>query len=74
MSLYGECSFALGQLNEMCLRLPDSKRFIKAYVINEALLSPAIEGIHTILVDVLTYLVHESNHGLPELNYNVFIR
>lgn len=60
MSLYGECSFALGQLNEMCLRLPDPKRFIKAYVIKEALLSSAIEGIHTTLVDVLSYPLGES--------------
>jgi Fic family protein len=45
MSLYGEVSFALGQLNEMSLRLPDPQRFIKAYVIKEALLSSAIEGI-----------------------------
>ena len=59
MSLYGDASFALGQLNEMCLRLPDSKRFIKAYVIKEALLSSAIEGIHTTLVDVLTYPLGE---------------
>jgi Fic family protein len=38
----------------MCQRLPDSKRFIKAYVIKEALLSSAIEGIHTTLIEVLT--------------------
>lgn len=55
MSLYGEASFALGQLNEMSLRLPDPERFIKAYVIKEALLSSAIEGIHTTLIDVFTY-------------------
>ena len=39
ISLYGEASFFLGQLNEMSARLPDPKRFIKAYVIKEALLS-----------------------------------
>ena len=55
MSLYGEASFALGKLNEMSLRLPNLKRFIKAYVIKEALLSSAIEGIHTTLMDVFTY-------------------
>jgi Fic family protein len=54
MSLYGEAVFALGQLNEMSLKLPDTKRFIKAYVIKEALLSSAIEGIHTTLIDVFT--------------------
>lgn len=56
INLYGEASFALGQLNEMSQRLPDPKRFIKAYVIKEALLSSAIEGIHTTLVEVFTTL------------------
>jgi Fic family protein len=54
MSLYGDASFALGQLNEMAQRLPDPKRFIKAYVIKEALLSSSIEGIHTTLQEVFT--------------------
>ena len=54
MMLYGEASFSLGQLNEMAKRLPDLKRFIKAYVIKEALLSSAIEGIHTTFIDVLS--------------------
>ena len=52
LKLYGEASFALGQLNETGLRLPDANRFIKAYVIKEALLSSSIEGIHTTLIDV----------------------
>lgn len=60
MSLYGEASFALGQLNEMSLRLPDPKRFIRAYVIKEALLSSAIEGIHTTLLEVFTHPLGES--------------
>jgi Fic family protein len=55
MVLYGEASFALGQLNEMSRRLPDPKRFLKAYVIKEALLSSAIEGIHTTLIEVFTH-------------------
>jgi Fic family protein len=54
MLLYGEASFFLGQLNEMALRLPNPERFIKAYVIKEALLSSAIEGIHTTFIDVFT--------------------
>lgn len=54
MTLFGEASFALGQLNEMTLRLPDSQRFIRAYVIKEALLSSEIEGIHTTLIEVFT--------------------
>ncbi|WP_032113627.1 Fic family protein [Candidatus Paracaedibacter symbiosus] len=60
VSLYGEASFALGQLNEMSMRLPDPKRFIKAYVIKEALLSSSIEGIHTTLIDIFTYSLGES--------------
>src|SRR3990167_6681196 len=60
MALYGEASFSLGQLNEMSKRLPDPKRFIKAYVMKEALLSSAIEGIHTTLMEVLTYPLDES--------------
>ncbi len=52
--LYGEAMLRLGQLNEMARYLPNIKRFIKAYVIKEALLSSAIEGIHTTLGDVFT--------------------
>jgi len=65
LSLYGEASFALGQLNEMSLRLPNPNRFIRAYVIKEALLSSAIEGIHTTLIDVLTTPI-----GADKLNKN----
>src|SRR5690606_36085484 len=43
-----------GKLNEMSLRLPDVGRFIKAYVIKEALLSSAIEGVHTTHIEVFT--------------------
>jgi Fic family protein len=53
-SLYGAAMNQLGQLNEITNRLPNQKRFIKAYVIKEALLSSAIEGIHTTLLDVFT--------------------
>ncbi len=52
--LYGEAMIKLGQLNEMAERLPNSERFIKAYIVKEALLSSAIEGIHTTLLDVFT--------------------
>lgn len=52
--LYGQAHFSLGQLNAMSKRLPSIARFIKAYVIKEALLSSAIEGIHTTLVEVFT--------------------
>lgn len=60
LSLYGQASFALGQLNEMSLRLPDSKRFIRAYIIKEALLSSSIEGIHTTLLEVYTSPLEDS--------------
>ncbi len=54
MLLYGEAMLELGKLNEMANRLPNVERFIKAYVIKEALLSSAIEGINTTLMDVFT--------------------
>lgn len=54
ISIYGEAMHSLGQLNEMVERLPDITRFIKAYVIKEALLSSAIEGVFTTLLDVFT--------------------
>ena len=44
IALYGEAMLELGKLNEMANRLPNVDRFIKAYVIKEALLSSAIEG------------------------------
>jgi cell filamentation protein, protein adenylyltransferase len=59
-SLYGMAMHRLGQLNEMAQRVPDKNRFIKAYVIKEALLSSAIEGIHTTLIDVFTQPLGES--------------
>lgn len=54
MVLFGEAMHHLGKLNEMANRVPDIKRFIKAYVIKEALLSSAIEGVHTTMLDVFT--------------------
>lgn len=59
-SLYGMAMHRLGQLNEMAQRVPDKNLFIKAYVIKEALLSSAIEGIHTTLIDVFRQLLGES--------------
>lgn len=51
---YGASMHRLAQLNEMALRVPNAQRFIKAYVIKEALLSSAIEGIHTTLIEAFT--------------------
>lgn len=72
MALYGEASFALGQLNEMSSRLPDPSRFIRAYVIKEALLSSSIEGIHTTMLEVFTHTLEEikpSKEKEAVLNY-----
>lgn len=52
--LYGQAMHRIGQLNEMALRIPNAQRFLKAYIIKEALLSSAIEGIHTTLIDAFT--------------------
>ncbi len=58
--LFGDAMLELGKLNEMTKRLPDDERFIKAYIIKEALLSSSIEGIHTTLVDIFTQPLLES--------------
>ena len=54
IQLLNQVTFALGELNEASKRIPNPTRFIKAYVIKEALLSSSIEGIHTTLIDVFT--------------------
>ncbi|MFA6065651.1 MAG: Fic family protein [Candidatus Babeliaceae bacterium] len=59
-ALYGEAMLQLGKLNEMAHRLPNQQRFIKAYIIKEALLSSSIEGIQTTLIDVFTQHILES--------------
>ena len=60
-TLYGDTMQQLAKLNEMANRLPDTQRFIKAYVIKEALLSSAIEGVHTTLLDVFTQPLEQSS-------------
>jgi Fic family protein len=52
--LYGETMYHLGRLNEIAQHVPNIKQFIKAYIIKEALLSSAIEGVNTTMVDVFT--------------------
>jgi Fic family protein len=72
VGLYGEATFRLGQLQEMSRKLPDPTRFLKAYVIKEALLSSEIEGIHTTLLDVFTHTIGEtkaSKNTMLVLNY-----
>jgi len=61
--LYGEASFHLGQLNALSAELPDPNRFLKSYVIKEALLSSAIEGIHTTMNDVFIQTLEEHKPG-----------
>lgn len=60
VSLYGQANFALGNLNEMGIKLPDPHRFIKAYVIKEAQLSSAIEGIATTIIELFTHMVDDA--------------
>ncbi len=74
IDLYGKTMQAIGQLNEMALRLPDTQRFIKAYCIKEAMISSAIEGIHTTLIEIFTQEIFDSTKANKEtqlvLNYN----
>lgn len=54
LDLFGQAMLRIGKLNEMINKLPDPKRFLKAYIIKEALLSSSIEGVHTTMLDVFT--------------------
>lgn len=58
--LYGQARSHLSKLNEMAQHVPDVQRFIKAYIIKEALLSSAIEGINTTLLQVYTQPLSET--------------
>ncbi len=60
MAMYGEALFALGKLNEVSSKIPSHERFVKAYVIKEALLTSSIEGIETTLLDVFTQPISEA--------------
>ncbi|MEK7654638.1 MAG: Fic/DOC family N-terminal domain-containing protein [Pseudomonadota bacterium] len=44
---YGKAMHMLGSVNELLRRLPNKERFLKAYLIKEAMLSSEIEGIYT---------------------------
>lgn len=57
VALSNQASGALARVNEMAKSLRNPERFIKAYVIKEALLSSEIEGIHTTLTDAFTQLL-----------------
>ena len=74
VELHGEASFYLGQLREMSRRIPDISRFVKAYIIKEALLSSDIEGIHTTILEVFTHGLQSTRSKLTKdtqlvLNY-----
>lgn len=60
VSLHDQATTALSILNATAKKLPDPKRFIKAYVIKEALLSSAIEGIHTTLIEMFSQTLSEN--------------
>lgn len=54
LGLYGDACKVIGYLNEASKSLRNPKRFIKNYVIKEAMLSSAIEGINTTLLEIYT--------------------
>jgi Fic family protein len=60
LDLYSAALYQLAQLNEVTNRLPDRSRFLKAYIIKEAMFSSEIEGIHTTLLELFTQLVTET--------------
>ncbi|MCL4380022.1 Fic family protein [Candidatus Dependentiae bacterium] len=73
--LYAATLQAITRLNEMAEHIPNAQRFIKAYIIKEAMLSSAIENINTTMVDVFTEtLASGSQHYTKEtqliLNYD----
>ncbi|MBV8660604.1 MAG: Fic family protein [Candidatus Dependentiae bacterium] len=61
LELYQEALKNIEKLNEASRQIPDQKRFIKSYVIKEAMLSSAIEGIHTTLFDIFTHIQDTSS-------------
>lgn len=60
IKILNQATLALSELNEVSKRIPSQRRFIKSYVIKEALLSSAIEGVHTTLIDVFTHPVENT--------------
>jgi Fic family protein len=65
-----DTAFHLGRLNEMSRRLPNIDRFIKAYVLKEAMLSSEIEGIFTTLANVFTTPTNEQQDHDTKLVLN----
>ncbi|MFA5999078.1 MAG: Fic family protein [Candidatus Babeliales bacterium] len=73
LDLYSKTLLALGKLNEIGQRVPNVQRFIKAYIIKEALLSSSIENIHTTMLDVFTQSFEPSKTSKQTqlvINYN----
>ena len=70
LELYGTVKKGLGQLNEIAKNIPNAKRFIKSYIIKEALLSSKIENIHTTILEVFT---HTANQPKPNKETSLVI-
>jgi Fic family protein len=60
MDLYSQTLLILGKLNEIGHHIPNASRFIKSYVIKEAILSSSIENINTTMIEVFTQQVENS--------------
>lgn len=56
MELYSQALLNLGSLNGRLVNIPNKERFLRAYIIKEALLSSKIENIHTTLLEVFTFI------------------
>jgi Fic family protein len=53
-ALIAQTEVEMARLNTLAMRLPDQKRFIRSYIMKEALLSSSIEGIWTTLIEVFS--------------------
>jgi len=65
LELYSTALLSLGQLQEFEAKVPDQERFLKSYVIKEAMLSSNIEGINTTIIDLFT---HDTTQPEQELS------
>ncbi len=52
IELYAQAMQKLAVVNEVAKKIPNTERFMKAYIIKEANLSSKIEGVHTTTVQV----------------------
>lgn len=61
--LYGETLFALGELKGLESHIRHKDRFVRAYLIKEAMLSSEIEEIHTTLIDIFTHTIDQESQS-----------